>query len=148
MAIGSPEISEICVVGPIWRHTNAGNLKPFRGLYPFCANPRIIFLGSASLKLPFDIMFWCKHGTMAIGSPEVSEICIVGPIWRNMNASNLKPRSGLYTFCTNLMIIFMCFASLKLPFDINIVLVQTRYHGDRKPEVSEICIFGPIYGDT
>ena len=34
---------------------NAGNLKPSRSLYPFCTNPRIIFLDSASLKLLFDM---------------------------------------------------------------------------------------------
>ena len=70
---------------------------------------------------------------MVIGSLEVSEVCIVGPIWRYMNAGNLKPRRGLYPFCTNPRIIFSCSAFLKLPFDISIDLVQTWYHGDRKP---------------
>ena len=77
---------------------------------------------------------------MTIGRPEVSEICIVGPIWRNMIAGNLKPCRGLYPFCTNPRIIFMGSVSLKLRFDINIVLVQTRYHGDRKPRN-----FGNLY---
>ena len=82
MAMGSPEISEICIHGPIWRRLNAGNLKPRRGLYPFCTNPRIIFLVSASLKLPFDInIILLHHGTMAIRSAEVSEICTFGPIY-------------------------------------------------------------------
>ena len=80
-----------------------------------------------------EILLWCKHGTIAIGSPEISEICIVGPILRYMNAGNLNPRRGLYPFCTNPTIIFLFSASLKLPIDINIVLVQTRYHGDRMP---------------
>ena len=70
---------------------------------------------------------------MSIGSPEISEVFIVSPIWRCMNAGNLKPRRGLYAFCTNPRIIFLNSASLKLPFDVNISLVQTRYHGDRKP---------------
>ena len=70
---------------------------------------------------------------MAIGSPEFSEICNLGPIWRHMNAGNLKSRRGLYPYCTNPKIIFLCSASLKLPFDISIASVQTRYHGDRKP---------------
>ena len=70
---------------------------------------------------------------MAIRSPEVSEICILGPIWRHMNAGNLKLRRCSYTFCTTPKIIFLDSASLKLPFDINVVLVQIRYHGDRKP---------------
>ena len=50
-----------------------------------------------------------------------------------MNAGNLKQRRGLYPFCTDTRIIFLDTASLKLPFDVNISLVQTRYHGDRKP---------------
>ena len=70
---------------------------------------------------------------MAKGSLEISEVCIVGPIWRYMNAGNLKPRRGMYPFCTNPRIIFLGSASLKLPFDVNIALVQTRYHGERKP---------------
>ena len=70
---------------------------------------------------------------MAIGSPEESEICIVGPIWRYMNAGNLKPRRSLYRFYTNPRKIVLGSASLKLPFDINIASVQTRYHDDRKP---------------
>ena len=134
MPIGSPEILEVCIVGPIWLCMNAGILKPSRSLYPFYTNSRIIFLDSASLKLPFDINFArCKHGIMAIGSSEVSETCIVGPIWRYMNAGDLKPSRSLYPFCTNQRIIFLDSTSLKLPFDINIVLVQTRYHADRKP---------------
>ena len=71
---------------------------------------------------------------MAIESPDVSQIYIVRPIWRYMNAGNLKPRKGLYTFCTNPSIIFLGSASLKLPFHINTALVQTIYHGDRKPQ--------------
>ena len=70
---------------------------------------------------------------MAIGRPEISEICIVGPIWPYMNAGNLKQRRDLYPFYTNTIVIFLRSASLKLSFDINIVLAQTRYHGDRKP---------------
>ena len=70
---------------------------------------------------------------MPIGSPEISEVFIVSPIWRCMNAGNLKHHRGLYAFCTNPRIIFLNSASLKLPFDIDIALVQTRYHGERKP---------------
>ena len=63
---------------------------------------------------------------MAIGRSEVPEICIVARIWRYMNAGNLKPRKGLYPFCTNPRIIFMGTASVKVSFDLNIALVQAR----------------------
>ena len=70
---------------------------------------------------------------MAMGSPEISEICIQGPIWRYMNVGNLKLLRCSDTFCTNPNIKFLDSASLKLPFDISIGYVQTRHHADRKP---------------
>ena len=70
---------------------------------------------------------------MAIGNPEVSEICIVDTIWRYMNVGNLRLRRCSDTFCTFTKIKFLDSAFLKLPFDISIGFVQTRYHGDRKP---------------
>ena len=79
------------------------------------------------------LLLWCKHGTMAIGSPELSEFCIIGTIWRYMNAGSLKSRKPLYPYCTKSRIIFLGSPSQKLPFDMIIALVQTRYHGDRKP---------------
>ena len=70
---------------------------------------------------------------MAIGSPELSEFCIIGTIWRYMNAGSLKSRKPLYPYFTKSRIIFLGSPSQKLPFDMIIALVQTRYHGDRKP---------------
>ena len=85
-------------------------------------------------KIPFDIgTVLVQHGTMAIGSPEILEIYIFGTIWRCMNEGNLKPRRDLNPFCTNPRIIFLGSESLKLPFNVNIALVQTRHHGERKP---------------
>ena len=134
MAIGSPEVSEIYIVGPIWRYMNEGNLKPSRSLYPFCTNSRLLFLDSASLKLPFDInIALVQTRYHADRKPGNFGSCIVGPIWRYMNPGNLKPRRGWYPFCTRPKIIFFGSASLNLPLDINAVLVQTWYHGDRKP---------------
>ena len=115
MAIGSPEISEICNVGPIWRYMNAANLKPSRSLYPFCINPRTIFLDSASLKLPFDInIALVQTRYHADRKPRNFGNLHCRPIWRYMNAGNLKPRRGLYPFYTNNRILFLGSASLKL----------------------------------
>ena len=69
---------------------------------------------------------------MATGN-QVSEICIVDPILRYMNAGNLKIRRSSETCCTFTKIQFLDSASLKLHFDISIVFVQTRHNGDRKP---------------
>ena len=69
---------------------------------------------------------------MAIGSPEISEFYIVGPIGRYLNAGSLQPRRDLYPFCSNSRIIFLGSLSLLLRFDMIIALVQTRYHGDSK----------------
>ena len=35
--------------------------------------------------------------------------------------------------------------SLKLPFDMIIALVQTRYHVDRNPRTLELCIVGTMW---
>ena len=70
---------------------------------------------------------------MAIVSPELSEFCILGTIWRSLNAGNLKSHKPLYPYCTNSRIIFFGSPSQRLPFDMIIALVQTRYHGDSKP---------------
>ena len=70
---------------------------------------------------------------MSIGSPELSEFCIVGNIRRYLNAGSLKPRKPLYPYCTKSSNIFLGSPYLKLPFDMIIALVQTRYHSDRKP---------------
>ena len=48
-----------------------------------------------------------------------------------MNTGNLKFRRYSYPFCTSTNIIFLGSAPLKLPIDVNIALVQTRYHGER-----------------
>ena len=69
---------------------------------------------------------------MAIRSPELSEFCIVGTIWRSFNAGSLKPRKTLYPYYTKSRIIFLGSRFQRLPFDMIIALVQTRYHGDRK----------------
>ena len=69
---------------------------------------------------------------MAIGIPELSEFCIIGTIWRYKNAGSLQSRKTLYPICTISRIIFLGSPSQKLPFDMIIALVQTRYHGDRK----------------
>ena len=69
---------------------------------------------------------------MAIGSPELSEFCSVGSMWRYFNADSLKPRKPLYPHCTKSRIIFLGSPSPKLPFDVMIALVQTRYHGDKE----------------
>ena len=56
MSIGIPELSEFCIVGNIWRYLNKGSLKPRKPLYPYCTKSSILFLGSPSLKLPFDMI--------------------------------------------------------------------------------------------
>ena len=69
---------------------------------------------------------------MSTGIPELSELCIVGTMWRYFNAGSLKPRKPLYPYCTKSSIIFLGSPSPKLPFDMIITLVQTRYHGDKE----------------
>ena len=77
---------------------------------------------------------------MAMGSPELSEFCIVGTVWRSLNAGSLKPIKPLYPYCTKSRIIFLGSRSQRLPFDMIIALEQTRYHGDRKPRTFGILL--------
>ena len=70
---------------------------------------------------------------MAIVSPEISIVSIVGPVRRNKKAGTLQVYRGLYRLCTKSRIIFLGSPSLKLPFNINIALVQTWHRGDRMP---------------
>ena len=79
---------------------------------------------------------------MSIGIPELSELCIVGTMWRYLNAGSLKPRKPLYPYCTKSRIIFLGSPSPKLPFDMIIALVQTRYHVDRNPRTFGILHCG------
>ena len=85
---------------------------------------------------------------MAMGSRELSEFCIVGTIWRYLNAGSLKPRKPLYPYCTKSRIIFLRSPSLKLPFDMIIALVQTRYHGDLQAPNFRNFAFSALYCGT
>ena len=113
---------------------NAGNLKIRRSSETFCTFTKIQFLDSASLKLPFDISIGFvqtrNHGDR---KPRSFGNLHCRPYIATHECGNLKPRRGLYPLCTNPRIIFLGSPSLKLPFDTNIVLMQTRYHGNRKP---------------
>ena len=135
MSIGSPEPSQFCIVGTKWRYLNAGSLLPRKPLYPYCTKSSIIFLGSPSLKLPFDMIIALVqtryHGDKE--TPNLRNFANVGTKWRYLNAGSLKPRKPLYLYGTKSRIIFLGSPCLKLPFDVIIALVQTRYHVDRKP---------------
>ena len=85
---------------------------------------------------------------MAIGRPELSEFCNVGTIWRYLNAGSLKPRKPLYPYCTKSSIIFLRSPSPKLPFDMIIALVQTRYHGDKEARNFRNFAMLALCGDT
>ena len=85
---------------------------------------------------------------MSIGIPELSELCIVGTMWRYLNAGSLEPRKPLYPYCTKSSIIFLGSPSPKLPFDMIIALVQTRYHGDKEvPNFRNFAMLA-LCGDT
>ena len=105
---------------------NTENLKFRRCSYTFCTIPKIRSLGSAPLKLPFDINIVLVqtryHGKM---KPRNCGNLHCMPYMAIHDAGNLRPRRGLNPFCTNTWIIFLSSASLKLPSNMNIALVQT-----------------------
>ena len=115
MSIGSPELSEFCIVGTILRYLNAGSLKPRKPLYPYGTKSRIIFLGSPSLKLHFDMMIALVH-LRYHGDKETTNLrnfVNVSTKWRYLNAGSLKPRKPLYPYCTKSRIIFLGSPSLN-----------------------------------
>ena len=72
---------------------------------------------------------------MEISCPELSQISIVGPLRPCLNPGSWKVRNGLCVYCTDKVITFLTSPYPYLSFDINIALVQTRYHGDIWPRI-------------
>ena len=68
---------------------------------------------------------------MAKGTPDFPKISIVGPIQRCIKPGSMRFRNGKYPVCTKTRITYIGSTFPKLPFDIDIGLVQTRYHGER-----------------
>ena len=63
--------------------------------------------------------------------PEFTQISILGAMQRCMKSGDLQARAGLYIVCTETRFTFLGSSTPYLPFDMNIALVQTWYHGDR-----------------
>ena len=80
---------------------------------------------------------------MAIGSPDFPQIFTVGTIRRCMKQGSLQVRTAMWAFCTDTSFTVLGTAYPKLPFDINISLVQTRYHGDSYPRILAILCCRP-----
>ena len=72
---------------------------------------------------------------MAIGSLELKQISIDGTIRRWLGRGSFEARIGLWAICTYAKIIFLGSPFPYLPTDMHIALVQTLYHGDRKPRI-------------
>ena len=72
---------------------------------------------------------------MGISGPKLSQISIVGPIRPCLKPVRWKACNGLCVYCTVKVITFLSSPYPLLPFDINMTLVQTRYHGDIWPRI-------------
>ena len=108
MTIGSLELTSIYIVGLIRRCLGRISLQSRTGLWPFCTFARIIFLSSPFYHsyLLICTLCWYKYGTRAIGSPELTQISIVAPIygavWGWISCSPVQvcgpfaPSQGLY----------------------------------------------------
>ena len=69
---------------------------------------------------------------MAIESFTVYQIIVFGPIRRCRKLDDLPDRDAQCVYSTEKAIAFLGSPCPKLPFNINIALVETRYHCDRK----------------
>ena len=72
---------------------------------------------------------------MGISGPVLSQISILGSIRPCLKPSSWKARNGLCVYCTDKAITLLSSSYPYLPFDINIALVQTLYHGDIWPGI-------------
>ena len=68
---------------------------------------------------------------MAKGRPENLQLSVLGTIALHVGRGSLQARTGKSGFCTIKRNTFLDSPYPWLPFDINIALVQTRYHGER-----------------
>ena len=70
--MGRPEFSQISIVGLIRRCMKPGSLQARNGQWVYCTDKANTILGSPTRSFLFiRTLPWCKHGTMAIGSPEL-----------------------------------------------------------------------------
>ena len=108
MAISSLELTQISVDGPIRRCLRRGSLQARTGLWVFAPTQGLYFWGLLSHSyLLICTLRWCKHGTMAISSLELTQISVDDPIRRCMERGSLQVHTGLWSFCTYARIIFL-----------------------------------------
>ena len=72
---------------------------------------------------------------MGISGPEFIQISIVRLLRPCLKPGSWKARHGQCVYYTDKVITFLSSAYPYLPFDINIALVQTRYHRDIWPRI-------------
>ena len=75
-------------------------------------------------------MLWCKRGTVVIGTLELLQIPIVGPVRRRVNPGILPACKAQCVYCTDKAITFSGSVYPWLRYGINIALVQTLYRAD------------------
>ena len=67
---------------------------------------------------------------MEIGPSQFMQLSVLGPILPPSRRDILTARTGKWDYCTDKLNTFLVSPYPQLPFDINISLVQARYHGD------------------
>ena len=72
---------------------------------------------------------------MGISRPEFIQISIVRLLRPCLKPGSWKARNGQCVYYTDKVITFLSSPYPYLPFDINIALVQTRYHGYILPHI-------------
>ena len=72
---------------------------------------------------------------MGIYGPEFIQISIVRLLRPCLKPGSWKDRNGHCVYCTDKVITFLSSPYPYLPFDINIALVQTQYHGYILPRI-------------
>ena len=101
--------------------------SPTSGIH-FC------FLHTRSF-LWIEILPWCKHGTMPIGPPNLHNFPFSTLYQPPVSRDSFPSHTGKWGFCTDWWNTFLGSPYPQLYFDMDIALVQTRYHGDRSTPI-------------
>ena len=133
------------LVGHIRRCVNPVSLQARIGKYANCNDTRITFLNATFPQLPFDVNIDLEETRYHVErQPRISANFIFVYIRRCVKPGSLPARNGKYAFCTETRISILGCTFPQLPFDVNIALVQTRYHVERQPTISEYFIVATV----
>ena len=135
----SPEFTQISFGGAIQSWRICCSLQARQGMWSFCTNGWIAFLGSPSPHVSFHMHLSLVQSVhQGRGSPEFAQISIGGNIQRWRTRCSLQARQSRWAFCTDAWFAVLSSPSPYLSFYMHLLLVQSLYQGEGSPKLAEI----------